>query len=65
MTHGHHSNRSEKGATTKQIPLSRFMEDYLTQRNIDEALLSKKENNIYDFFKVIEHKSKLICIGEI
>lgn len=50
---GFSSHRSEKpGTSGKQILLSDFMGTYLTQKNIDEDLLSKKEDNIYQFFKV-------------
>jgi len=45
------SHRSETEASPKQIPLSKFMQSYLSQRNIDEGVLSTKETNIYDFFK--------------
>jgi len=36
----------------KQLPLSKFMEQYLNQKGVDANVLSTKEHNIYQFFKV-------------
>jgi len=48
------SNRTQDD---KQLPLSKFMEQYLNQKGVDANVLSTKEHNIYQFFKVIDKLS--------
>ena len=45
---------SNKTHDNKQLPLSKFMETYLNQKGVDANVLSAKEHNIYQFFKVRE-----------
>jgi len=45
------SQKSHRDNSSKQVPMSEFMENYISQKNINADLLSTKETNIYGYFK--------------
>ena len=46
------SQQTERPNTQTQLHVSKFMEQYLSQKGVNAGVLSEKENNIYGFFKV-------------